>query len=392
MIWFDVTRVAKSKGKIVGIVRSQLELYKALKNMYSPEELALCIWNGAEFIQVPKIENLQLKKCSIGTRIRRKFNKILQRKAKITTPFKSGDIYCTLDLNWDIASKFPSIKAQGVKVVTCCHDLIPVKMPQLCNDALQIKFPIFLKYAITTSDAILCISKTTKADLLEYIEKTKLQCSAVIEVITWGQTRLHQNQEVIRPKIKNLVSESFILYVSTVELRKGHEVLYKAYHLLGKENNAGYYPKLVIVGGLGLGGKNILQYFEKDPLLKDHYYYTNTVSDEELDYLYRNCLFTVFPSCYEGYGFPMAEAFAYNKCVISSGEGALGEIGQGLAVDAKVWDPYDWSDKIKELANNVGERRALERAICEKNRTTSWDDCAQKIKGIFQRLKEIPHD
>ena len=102
--------------------------------------------------------------------------------------------------------------------------------------------------------------------------------------------------------VQAATKQPFILFVSTIERRKNHEVLYRAYHLLARQGTIESLPKLVFVGMPGWGVGDLLKEIELDPLTRGMIIQLHHVSDGELSYLYKKALFCVFPSLYEGVG------------------------------------------------------------------------------------------
>src|SRR3954469_8554009 len=95
---------------------------------------------------------------------------------------------------------------------------------------------------------------------------------------------------------------------------------------------------LVLLGGPGGGVNDLMRELAANPATRDTLVVLNHVPDALLRLLYQRCAFVVFPSLYEGYGLPLAEALAYGKPCISSDAGSLPEIGGELVVRI---DPKD---------------------------------------------------
>ena len=72
----------------------------------------------------------------------------------------------------------------------------------------------------------------------------------------------------------------------------------------------------------------------------------NSASDQQLDSLYRRCLFTIYLSLYEGWGLPIGESLWFGKRVLASNISAMPEAGEDMAVYA---NPNDLEDIISKL-------------------------------------------
>jgi hypothetical protein len=180
--------------------------------------------------------------------------------------------------------------------------------------------------------------------------------------------------------------QPFILFVSTIERRKNHEVLYRAYHLLARKGCIKALPRLVFVGMPGWGVGDLLKDIELDPLTRGLIVQLHHVSDSELNYLYKKALFCVFPSLYEGWGLPVGEALAMGKAVIASGEGSLPEVGGDLVRYVPAWNAYAWADAIGEYVSKPELVTEAEHRIRSEYKPRQWSDMAAHVLSLVQEL------
>ena len=129
----------------------------------------------------------------------------------------------------------------------------------------------------------------------------------------------------------------FVLYVSTVGVNKNQGLLLQVWRRLIDRHGGGV-PTLVLAGQPGWRAELLLRELRADAPLSRHVVHLPKASDRQLRWLYRRCLFTLFPSHYEGWGLPVAEALAHGKCCIASNAASLPEVG-GRLVDYH--DPLD---------------------------------------------------
>lgn len=76
------------------------------------------------------------------------------------------------------------------------------------------------------------------------------------------------------------------------------------------------------------------------------------VSEAELEWLYANARLLVFPSTYEGFGFPLVEGFVHGLPVIAADIPALRELDDGAARFVPPRDPRAWADAVTALAHD----------------------------------------
>jgi glycosyltransferase involved in cell wall biosynthesis len=300
--------------------------------------------------------------------------------------FSPDDVLISVGLDWDYPyyKQFYALRRyKGVKVVTCCYDLIPVLFPQYCVGNVAGIFTSYFLDVADGSDLVLCISKQTEKDLNDMLERTG-GARPPTHVFPLGDNVPVAGSEEISPTVKAICKEPFILFVSTIERRKNHEVLYRAYHLLCKDGKRANLPKLLFVGMQGWGVDELMKDIELDPVTQGLIVRLNHVSDAELRALYEAARFCVFPSLYEGWGLPVGEALSMGKAVICSDRGSLPEVGGDLVRYVEPWNPQAWAEEIYRMATDDGWREQWELRAAKHYRSRKWSDAAMSVKsGIF---------
>jgi glycosyltransferase involved in cell wall biosynthesis len=266
----------------------------------------------------------------------------------------------------------------GVRYFQIFYDMIPTIFPFLYADP---SFGPYYKKCVLDNISYctgsFAISEATKRDIEQYCQNENIKHNE-IQVIRLGDdiTREESHIENIKEEIKNL--NEYILTVGSIEYRKNHITLLNAYRLLISEGKTDL-PILVIVGREGFLNNGIAYQVENDPLLKARVKVLSDVSDDDLDYLYRNCLFTVYPALYEGWGLPIAESLQYGKQCICSNTSSMIEIAPELTRFAHPLKTTEWADHIYGLySNRCVLSKEMERIVAEYQ-GTSWKDTATEI-------------
>jgi glycosyltransferase involved in cell wall biosynthesis len=195
-------------------------------------------------------------------------------------------------------------------LVFLVHDLLPYFKPELFPRSRISSFNSYLNL-IKKSSVVFFVSEQTRNDYIKY------------NAIT-GHNSIAQELKII--KLKGLTpqkydspsmiesNESFILMVSTFEPRKNHLLLLETVTALWEE---GINFSLVFAGSSGWSNSEIWSQIKisKNKFKQKLYYFTDP-SDQILDSLYKQCIFTIYPSSFEGYGLPIVESVNFGKPVI----------------------------------------------------------------------------
>ncbi len=145
-----------------------------------------------------------------------------------------------------------------------------------------------------------------------------------------------------------------------LEPRKNIQKLIEAFGQL-KNNRLG----LVVVGAPGWGTKLKPQ---KNVQLLGY------VTDKELAHLYSSCFFFVYPSIWEGFGYPIVEAMKYGVPVATSNTSSLKEIAQGYGL---LFNPRKTSEikrSLELLINDKKLRLELSQKGLQKGKFFTWEN------------------
>lgn len=201
------------------------------------------------------------------------------------------------------------------------------------------------------ADLVLCPSNATRDDCSAAgIEQARLR------VIPWGMAAEPASDDaVVRARAHFGLTGRYVLFVGTLEPRKNLPRLLQAMRQVPHDD-----VTLAVVGPTGWGdalGPDAAQLGDRVKLL-------GFVAPEQLPPLYRGAAVVAYPSLWEGYGLPVAEALAQGAPVVTSSGTATEELvvgGAGIAVDpydptaiaaaiASVLDDFDYSEQLRSAA------------------------------------------
>ena len=307
---------------------------------------------------------------------------------RINHPFESGDLLISSGLNIKSRDFFELEKIKSniqLKITVLCYDIIPEKHPELVKKQANILFKKHLKRLARIADLFCCNSEYVEKELYNYLQHNNHK-KTPIKIIPLGCQFVNKYANIANsPKLKELTEHPYLMFVSTIEIRKNHQVLYRAYLEL-IEKKVSNLPKILFVGRKGWLVNDFLNQLNNDIRVKDKILILEDVSDNELIYLYKNCMFTLFPSIVEGYGLPVAESLALGKYCLASNRSSLPEVGKDF-ID--YIDPYDseaWARQIEFLLSHPEYVSNKEDLIRLNYRPNSWLETGQ---SLFQIIKDL---
>ena len=305
------------------------------------------------------------------------------RPVATPAPFGPGDRLVSLGLDWDYLDQkvlYQLKQRHGLRTTLICYDVIPALFPQLVVLPPG-GFGAYLVDMAWCADEVLCISHHTRKDCEAVLSRLGAPVPPM-HVIHLG-SEVHASGEPARAPAGLAVGEGerpFVLFVSTIERRKNHEILYRAWTRL---RDQGVVPhRLVFVGMQGWGVTDLLNDMRLDPRTQSDIVLLNHVSDAELDWLYRHAAFTVFPSLYEGWGLPLVESLARGKFCLASSAASLPEAGGPHAEYLDPWDLPAWVDRLGHYMAHPEEVEARNERIRREFRAPSWADTARQIHQV----------
>jgi glycosyltransferase involved in cell wall biosynthesis len=229
---------------------------------------------------------------------------------------------------------------------------------------------------ISGVDKVIAVSENTKRDLAELYKIAPEK----VRVIYSGVAGDDKFSEIEMVKKKYNLPDNFILFLGTLEPRKNIEGLVRAFEIYKTAKSPDY--KLVVVGPRGWLYKKILARAEKSPA-RDDIKFINYIAPEEKFAFYKLAKLFVYPSFYEGFGFPPLEAARAGTPVIVSTNSSLPEV---MGEAALMVDPNNPVEIAKIMAEYLSDEN-LRATLIEKGKKQaekfSWDKCANEFLSLI---------
>ncbi|RJP63776.1 MAG: glycosyltransferase family 1 protein [Ignavibacteriales bacterium] len=229
-----------------------------------------------------------------------------------------------MDIFFSVNQIIPLVKVKNCKYVSVVHDVIYKAdksfLPLIYRRYLQ----LFAHFSVKSSDLIVTVSNYSKLDILKNykIDESKIKVIYSATNKEFFPMNLSDQEKADVKKSLGLKG-NLVLYVGMIENRKNIPGFLKIADEIFNRNKD---VQFVLVGKIGYGGENLLE----EILERKNVVYLQGIDDKTLKKLYNISSVFLFPSFYEGFGFPPLEAMQCGLPVLSSDNTSLKEIvGEG---------------------------------------------------------------
>ena len=406
-IYMDITQLVNWQGNLTGIPRVINELANRFIAGDSETEFVLVKWHSNEqrfveaemahstlrpaVIENDAVSNNALKKVarklyntsphqvqSLARSCYSKYNQTSKTENQDLSQYSfepSSKILIAWGEWGDIAyqNKLVELSQQEIELYQIVYDMLPIVTPQFSGHSTEWLTGYAAKvYPVCTK--LISISEHTKKDVEGWLINNKLTVPN-ISVIRLGED--FEITKSIKPSHNFFsLTKEYLLVVGTIEIRKNHQLLYYVYK---RAITLGHtLPKIVIVGRKGWMTEQTYELMTKDPEVKDSFVFLHDASDDELSWIYDNCMFTVYPSFYEGWGLPVAESTVRAVPCLASNTSSIPEVAGDLA---NYFDPYSVDDCLNQIIKLLDkDQRAIVKARLNAYRPTSWAETFLQVK------------
>lgn len=282
-----------------------------------------------------------------------------------------------IDILFSVNQVVPLIKIKSCKYISVVHDVIykadPSFLPFIYRKYLQ----SFAYFSVKVSDMIITVSEYSKSDILKHYkinpEKIKVVLQSANKLF---QPKLLTEGEKQAFKKKFGLKKEVVLYVGMIENRKNVQTILKVADLFVDKRKELIF---VLIGKIGYGGAKIKKEISK----RDNVIHLMNIDDETLNNFYNTSDVFLFPSLYEGFGYPPLEAMQCGLPVIASDNTSLKEI---IADGGILCNPNDFMkifDEINKLLDDENFREIMKRAGIERAKNFTLEKSVVQIVELF---------
>ncbi len=265
------------------------------------------------------------------------------------------------------------------RTLVTIHDMSYVRVPECFPQVLKDYLNRGVPRSVHRANLILADAASTREDLVQIYgvseEKVRVLYSGVDERFRPDVPESERTQAQSHLGLEG----PYVLSVGTIQPRKNFTRLIQAFaKLVSKSEPRISNLKLVIAGGRGWMYNEVYQTVERLHLV-DRVLFPGFVADEDLPALYSMASAFIYPSLYEGFGLPVAEAMACGIPVVSSQASSLPEVAGEAALYFDPCDVEAMTDALYRALTDTTLRADLRAKGLEQVKRFSWDDAAREL-------------
>ncbi len=291
-----------------------------------------------------------------------------------------------VDLLWSPLQTLPV--ACPVPAVVSVHDLTVLLLPDAHRAKVRWSQVPFLEGSLTRARRVVAVSAATARDLEGQFPDAFFGQPGKLRVIPHGVApRFRPAGDEERAAIRSELGcpGGYLLYVGTLEPRKNVAAVLDAWLAL-RHDDALATPPLVLAGGYGWRSKGLVRRIERlrrEPGAGPGLQLLGRVDDATLARLYRGATAFVYPSFYEGFGLPVAEAMASGVPVVTSDRSSLPEVVGDAGLMVRPEDPSLLAGALRHLLADPALQRDLARRGLERASALRWETAAAAMEEVL---------
>lgn len=290
------------------------------------------------------------------------------------TQFKLSNIYKKLQANL-LFSPLPEAPLfSQCRYIVMAHDLIPLRFPKP-GSRLTAYFKYYIPQVLSQAEHIICNSQATAKDITDFFQIPPQKI-----------TPIPLGYDSQRFQFLDLPMKNYFLYLGRHDHYKNLHRLIEAFANL--PNFSEY--ELWLAGPTDNIYTPILKTQIKELGLINLVKFLDYVPGAELPKIINQAIALVFPSLWEGFGFPVLEAMGCGTPVITSNISSLSEVAGDAAILVNPKNVGEITDAMNIIINDRVERSRLKTLSLARAREFSWSKTGLFTREVIQNYQKIP--
>jgi glycosyltransferase involved in cell wall biosynthesis len=267
---------------------------------------------------------------------------------------------------------------RGRSIVTI-HDVSFIRYPEAAEPKNLAYLNSQMRRTVDTADLILTDSHFSATEIIDALQVPEHK----VQAVHLGLSDDHQpatSTDCAAMRAALNLDRPYLLFVGTVEPRKNIPFLIEAF-----EQMSDFDGDLVIAGMPGWKVEPIMERM-RNSAKADRIRYLSYVDEHWLSALYSAAQLFVFPSLYEGFGFPPLEAMRCDTPVLASRRGSLPEVLGDAAAYETIDNATAWAATMQQLLTDTARRQALIEAGRQQANRYTWEETARQTWRHYREV------
>jgi glycosyltransferase involved in cell wall biosynthesis len=302
-------------------------------------------------------------------------------KRLLWTQFKLPKIYKNLGSNL-LFSPIPEAPIySNCRYVVQVHDLIPLRFPHFYSPLTQY-FRYYVPQVLKQAQYIICNSQSTADDIINFYQVPANKITPIL---------LGYDANHFRPTVKSeneLATQAnpYFLYLGRHDPYKNLPRLITAFAELLKNHPSADVREyeLWLVGSTDKRFTPILESQIRELGITQQVKFLNYVAYDHLPILIQNAIALVFPSLWEGFGFPVLEAMGCGTPVITSNLSSLPEVAGDATIFVNPYKTHEITDAMAKIAVDSEMRSHLSQLGLKQARNFSWEKTGEATAEVLK--------
>jgi glycosyltransferase involved in cell wall biosynthesis len=249
------------------------------------------------------------------------------------------------------------------------HDFIPLRFPKRFSP-LTPYHRYYIPQVITQAEHVICNSQSTANDITDFFHISASKITPIL--LAYDRTHFHH---------LNLPTSNYFLYIGRQDPYKNIQRLISAFAAL--PNCKDY--ELWLVGPIDSRYTPVLKAQVAELSITNQVKFLDYVPYSELPKIINQAIALVFPSLWEGFGFPVLEAMACGTPVITSNLSSLPEVAGDAAILINPYNTAEITEAMQAIATNSGLRSRLSSQGITHSQKFSWEKTGKATSEVLSR-------
>jgi len=267
--------------------------------------------------------------------------------------------------------------------VVTVHDLSVFKFPETHPAERIRQYEREFQMSMDHAAHLITVTESMRHEVMDFLGWPAEKITTVHHGVSPAFAVREEQELQVRLRGYGLEPGSYVLCVSTLEPRKKIDCLLSSFRSLPaflREKNS-----LVLVGGSGWLNEDLHQTIER-ATREGWLRYLGFVAENDLPFLYAGARLFVYPSIYEGFGFPVLEAMASGVPVVTSNHASVLEVAQGASLQVEPDDLDALAETIRKGLTDEDWRSSTRTAGLRIAGYYSWDKCVEETIGVYRHV------